>query len=174
MVSRMKLTNTIRDAFIRAALDDVPSVDYTEQIRRVAFRDLVGQLPAAVRKLWDDTDLRQYIKTAHGSYGGVSINYPADNESWNRSKPLTDKAAAIVEDLHAKSIAQDKTRSDLRDKLRSAAYACTTRKALVDLLPEFEQYLPADEAKAQKVNLPAVANILADFVNAGWPKGKAA
>ena len=169
----MKLTNTIREAFIRAAMDDVPAVDYTEQIRKVAYDDLVAQLPAAVRKVWDDNKLRCYINTTTGRYGGVSITYPADGDYWREAKPLTKEAAAMVSDLKAKSDAQDKTRSDLRDKVRSAACACTTRKALVNLLPEFEKYLPSDEAKAQKMNLPAVANIVADFVNAGWPKGKA-
>jgi hypothetical protein len=47
----------------------------------------------------------------------------------------------------------------------------STRKALVDLLPEFEKYLPADEAKAI-ASLPAVANVLSDFVKAGWPKNQ--
>lgn len=169
----MRLTNTIRDAFIRAAMNDVPAVDYTEQIRKVAHDDLVGQLPASVRKAWDDSKQRGYIKTTNGSYGGVSINYPADGDYWRNSKPLTENAAKQVAEFEAKAAAQRKTRNDLNDKLRAAAYACNTRKALVELLPEFEKYLPADEAKAQKVNLPAVANIVADFMNAGWPKGAA-
>ena len=61
---------------------------------------------------------------------------------------------------------------ELETKLMAAANSCTTRKALVELLPEFEKYLPADQAAACKT-LPAVANIMADFVKAGWPKDEA-
>ena len=41
------------------------------------------------------------------------------------------------------------------------------------MLPEFEKYLPADEQKALR-SVPVVANLVADFTKAGWPKDKAA
>jgi hypothetical protein len=66
---------------------------------------------------------------------------------------------------------QVEKRKELRSKLQATADAVTTRKALIDLLPEFEKYLPADEAKAV-ATLPAVANVLSDFVKAGWPKNQ--
>ena len=53
----------------------------------------------------------------------------------------------------------------------AAAMSCTTRKALANLLPEFEQYLPEDTPAAIR-SLPAIANIVADFSKAGWPKDK--
>lgn len=37
-------------------------------------------------------------------------------------------------------------------------------------MPEAEKYLPK-EAKSS-TNVPAVANVVADLVKAGWPKGK--
>lgn len=58
---------------------------------------------------------------------------------------------------------------NLQTRLKGVAYACTTRKQLEEALPEFSSYLPEEEAKAAK-NLPAVANVLSDFVKAGWPK----
>jgi hypothetical protein len=39
-------------------------------------------------------------------------------------------------------------------------------------LPEFEKYLPEDEAQAVRA-LPVVTNVVADFVKAGWPTKKA-
>lgn len=50
-----------------------------------------------------------------------------------------------------------------------AISACTTRKQAAEVLPEFEKYLPEDEPKALRT-LPALANVAADFVKAGWPK----
>jgi len=81
------------------------------------------------------------------------------------------EVAKLLEALKEKKEAQDKMHRDLEAKLMAAANSCTTRKALVDLLPEFEKYLPAGQAEACKT-LPAVANIMADFVKAGWPAGK--
>ena len=68
---------------------------------------------------------------------------------------------------------QEGIRASLKSQLKSAAHSVTTRKALAALLPEFEKYLPADEAAACKT-LPVVQNIVADFAKAGWPKGKKA
>lgn len=166
----MKLTNTIRDAFVRAAMQDVPSVDYTEQIREIAFKDLVDQLPPKVRAVWDDEKLRGYVKTRYSVYGNVSVTYPWDEDFYRNTRPLTAKAAKRVADLKTSDDAQSTVRKDLEKKLHATAYGCTTRKQLAELLPEFEKYLPADDVKAKAVMLPAVANIVSDFVKAGWPK----
>jgi hypothetical protein len=78
-----------------------------------------------------------------------------------------------VDELKIKRSLQEKARADLRSKLKSVAYSVSTRKALVAALPEFEKYLPADEAKAVRT-LPVVQNVVADFVKAGWPARKGA
>jgi hypothetical protein len=161
----MKLTNTIRDAFIRAAMNDVPSVDYAEQIRKIAYDDLVSQLPPAVAKVWNDPKLRDYIKTDYNSYGGVSVTHPSKERVY-KGPPLGAAAQAAVDELKAKNTEQGDKRKDLEYKLKAAAYGCTTRKQMVELLNEFEKYLPAYEAKAIKSNLPAVANLVADFTKA--------
>lgn len=163
----MKLTNTIRDAFIRAAMNDVPSVDYDEQIRAIAMADIVDQLPPKVRAIWNDASLRHWIKTDWNSYGGVSLTHP----SFDRLETtLRDEARQKVDELKAAADDQARQRNELKRKLKGCAYSVTTRKALVALLPEFEKYLPADEPAALRT-LPVVANVVADFVKAGWPKG---
>ena len=45
------------------------------------------------------------------------------------------------------------------------------RAAFVAKLPEFAHYLPAEDAPAGR-SLPVVANLVTDFVKAGWPKDK--
>lgn len=62
-------------------------------------------------------------------------------------------------------------RAKLESNLRATACSVTTREALVKLLPEFEKYLPAADAPQDRT-VPALANLVADFVAAGWPKGK--
>lgn len=163
----MRLTNVIRDAFIRAVMDDAPSVDYSERIRDAVTAKAVRKLPPQIRALWDDTKLRPFLKTqyVHVYYEGVVV--PACEHQCN-DEYENDKAIAALVDA---AKAARKTRGDLELCLRAAAYSCTTRKALADTLPEFEKYLPADETKALR-SLPVVASVVPAFVKAGWPKDK--
>ena len=164
----MKLTNTIRDAFVRAAMQDVPSTDFTEQIRAAVMADAVDQLPPKVRTIYKDKALSQYVRTdwvANRLPQSVSVPCSRDQKF-----KLSEKAAALVADLQARKNAQDEQHTALRDRLKAVAYSVSTRKALAEALPEFEKYLPADEAAALRT-VPVIANVVAEFVKAGWPKG---
>lgn len=170
----MKLNNMIRDAFVRSAMNDVPSkADNSEQIRKLVLDDMVSKLPAPVRSLWENKDHQHWLKTDFNSYGGVSVSYPCAQRynSWNKPK-LSLVVQAQVNLLEAEATKDKETRSALEAKIKAAAYGCKTRKQLVELLPEFEKYLPEDEGKATQANLPAVANLLSEFTKAGWPKNK--
>lgn len=168
----MKLTNYIRDAFVEAALADVPkSCDHTEEIRKIAHADLVAQLPAVIQKAWKDNATMEYVKRTTDRYGGVSVAYPATSEYSRVAAKLTAEAQKQVDKLAAEMKADEALRQDLRQKLKGAAYACNTTKQLRELLPEFDKYLPAEEEKTCRT-LPAVANIVADFTKAGWPAKK--
>lgn len=162
----MKLTKNLRDAFVRAAMADVPKVDYREQIQKVATAAAVAMLPPAVAAAYKL--FPEYIETRHVYAGSMYVYVPAA-ESPVFSGDIKQK----LDRLDALNDAQNETLSALQTKLTAAANSVTTRKALADLLPEFEKYLPADDRIAT-LNLPAVANIMADFVKAGWPKGQVA
>lgn len=169
----MKLTNTIRDAFVRSAMNDVPSVDYAEQIRAATLAAVLNVLPKAVQTMYKDEKTRLYLKHRYATLSGrVSVAVPWGDE-WGNDAHIR---AAIGKDdlanldaLGSAMKSQEETRRTLQDKLKGCAYSVTTRKALVNLLPEFEKYLPADEPAALRT-LPVVANVVADFVKAGWPK----
>ncbi len=60
----MKFTNTIRNAFVRSVMGDVPSVDYEEAIRSKAMVVALSMLPPAVAKLWDCQSLRTWCPTS--------------------------------------------------------------------------------------------------------------
>lgn len=166
----MKLTNTLRDAFIRAVMNDVPEIDYDDQIRTHLLEEAVAKLPTPLQDVWrKNSDLRPYFNTVYirrytGShYIGVHAPYAEEPDEPFDSQKL--------KELCAKAQTQHKLREDLRTRLRACAYGATTRAALAKMLPEFEKYLPADEAAACRT-LPAVANVVADFVRAGWPKNE--
>jgi hypothetical protein len=162
----MKLTNTIRDAFVRAAMDDVPSIDYSEKIRAEAVKAAVEMLPLRAKAAWNDKDSRPFVHSFYRSIGNTGVNLPGTGESKAVDK-VREACAALVE-AEGK---QNEQRAALKSRLRAVAYSVSTRKALADALPEFEKYLPADEAAALRT-VPVIANVVAEFVQAGWPKGK--
>lgn len=162
----MKLTKTIRDAFVRQVMDDVPSFDYDEQVRAAVMKLAVAELPPKIRAAWNDTDLRKYVATYYCYGGHVSVTVPGRR----RDDSSTFSEHPAVQEILALKAVQSEERKGLRDKLRGVAYSVTTHKALSDALPEFAKYLPPDEAAVNR-SLPVVANVVASFVKAGWPKG---
>lgn len=165
----MKLTNYIRDAFISSVMDDVPSVDYESQFRSAVFKAALEQMPAIVRKAW---------AAGHEDWFNKESVYPVRG-SWGTAIPCPDRSAFRLpadvmntcETLGRLGTEQANARSDLRQKLHAIAYSCTTRKALAEALPEFVKYLPAETETSR--NLPVIANVVTDFIKAGWPKEKA-
>lgn len=170
----MRLTQTIKEAFVRAAMDDVPMIDYDEQARQIATKAVEALTPVALQRAikaepviatWLD---KNYVHFPNG-LGSCCLACPTatieriykDPEVWG-----------LIKDLAEKAMAQRKARQELEQKLRTAAYGCTTRKQLEAALPEFVKYLPTEVTAT--VNLPAIANLVTDFLAAGWPKQKAA
>lgn len=164
----MKLTNTVRQAFIRAVMADVPCIDYAQMARNAVTADIVSKLPKKVAAVWADTSLRGWIKTDWNNYEGTTVTHPSPQGSLAELAPET---IAQLRDWKALDAAQRKQREELESKLVGCVHSVTTRKALVSLLPEFEKYLPADDPAALRT-LPVVANVVTDFVKAGWPKNK--
>jgi hypothetical protein len=170
----MKLTNYMRDAFIRRVMNDVPQIDYDERIRALTLKIALALAPPAVRKLWADPEQRRWLNTSSVFVGSRSVMIPTP-EAYDARETHKEavKADGALKDLCAVEASQAEQRKTLETKLRSVAYSVTTRKALADALPEFVKYLPPDEAAAIRT-LPVVANVVADFIKAGWPKDKVA
>ena len=158
----MRLTNFIRDAFVAAAMADVPKVDYVQQIRDLFNKLYKAELKTLGLEKADLSRLRSMTVFAAGAC--VAANGLTRTE-----------AVELTEDPRFTVLAENnKTQSEklsaLQTKLTGVANSVTTRKALIELLPEFEKYLPAEEAKTK--NLPAISNLVGDFVRAGWPKNQ--
>lgn len=161
----MRLTNTIRDAFVRAAMADVPTVDYQEQMKSLVLKEVEEKLPPEVKAVYKKEHLRPFLETY---YLTVSNQYYSVHGFRNAYTPSSDLLKK-VRDIEKKYDEQSERISDLRNKLQAVAYSVSTREALVKALPEFEKYLPENEEKACRT-LPVIANVVSDFVKAGWPK----
>ena len=163
----MKLTKTMREAFVRAAMQDVPSIDYVEKARVIVTKREQAFLKKAGLDSADPNRLI-YKSANFGPYG--------NSHSFAVRGLSPDEIRGIEADESIKAlIAQHKDQKEgldaLRTKLSGAIEACTTREQAAEALPEFEKYLPSDEPKALR-SLPALANVASDFVKAGWPKGQ--
>jgi hypothetical protein len=166
----MRLTNNIRDSFIRAVMHDLPSPENFEaQAHKIYIDDAIEQMPAQLRPLVLDQKLGEFFN--HRSVYSYNSPFSSVYVPTARGVDYTPTATAKkkVDELNAKAKEHMAMKSALEEKLRGVAYGCTTRKALAAALPEFEKYLPADEPAACR-SLPAVANLVADFTKAGWPK----
>lgn len=160
----MRLTNSIREAFVRSVMNDVPSVDYVSLMQKEA--NLIGRamMPPEVAAAYEKhpdwfepewTNIGRWC--GYGPFPHRNASFRAEHiQSMDRLKALKDE--------------QDQAHGRLRNQLQQAAASATTTKALAEMFPEFAKYLPAEETKSR--NLPAIANVVADFVKAGWPKNQ--
>lgn len=187
----MRLTNSIRDAFIRSVMDDLPKVkDYKPELERLIMEDAVVQLPQEVKEVWNKPGLKDFINRIHinpisvfkftkdlGSlrYSINSVAIPCKNNSSPHSyntlsyNPSFD-CRKRVKELLEEWVTENEKRDSAQKKLRAIAYGATTRKALVQALPEFEKYLPPEVSAAIDRSVPVISNVVSEFKELGWPK----
>lgn len=164
----MRLTDSLRRAFVAGVLGDLPVVPYTEQIAKLVQKAAIDDLPSTVRAIYDDPKTRDYVGIYHIWDHEFGLNhYVYQRKGW---RPKQGVLRQIVE-LRDKANAQQDQRNELAAKLRSLALSVTTTQALAALAPEFAKYVPKDPAKTKQV--PAVVtDVLAELKASGWPEGK--
>lgn len=162
----MRLTKQLREAFVRAVMTDVPDTtkDLRDQAQAEVYRAELSDLPpedAAVLMKY-----RPYFYTGSLYLSNRHMNVILAHRGVSGDDPRFAEAKKLMKQHDA---AQD-ARMELETKLEGVAAACSSVKALHKALPEFAKYIH-DDAPTSK-NLPALANVVSDFVKAGWPKGK--
>ena len=166
----MRLSTSMRQAFIRAVMDDVPFVDYDEQLRQLAQKTVDSYRPAAlVRALEIDPSIQDWLNRDYQFIHKYQQSFclVGSKQSLDRLNADPDFTQA-AQNLRKQQQAQNEQRSALETKLKASAQACQTRAQLAKALPEFEKYLPIESSNSKC--LPALANLMSDFMAAGWPK----
>lgn len=165
----MRLNKAHKEAFVRAVMDDLPYIDYNEQAQKLVTEYFAATCPpdvVAFNKKHPGLLKTQHIATPYGLsgvYTPLALESFYNTESahpalWKKLVPLAEAAKA-----------QRAKAEELRTKVRGLIEACSTRKQAAERMPEFEKYLPAEEA-APLENLP-VSSVVAELASAGWPKG---
>lgn len=171
----MKLTNYMRDAFVRAVMNDVPAGhNFEYEAQELVIENVKANTPAeitaAFKKHPEFFDTMTYVDMPM-RFSNFCTGLPMTS-ALLRPRDHDSELWIKLQELARQKHEQDGERVVLERKVRAAIYACSTRKQALERMPEFEKYLPADEAAATK-NVPAIANVVADLVKAGWPKGEA-
>jgi hypothetical protein len=157
----MKIDKYVRLSIVRAIMADVPKPDKVKR-RADLQAAIVKAMSPAVRKVFKESP--GALKT---SYFGDLIY---DNVSWSsRELVIGDVSEQTLNELAKPYRDEDEAISAAQNKLQGAIEGCTTRKALMTRLPEFEKYFPAETAPLSK-SVPALANVVADLSKLGWPK----
>lgn len=183
----MRLTKYHKEAIIAAIMQDPPKPprDLQAEYQAAVMADMIAvsakTLPALSVAL-KDKQLRPFLLTGYNSVqpSAVTIgNRSYYGRSVGLGSAVTYMGYAPSDDLNARSeeimvaaVEEMLNRDALESKVSGVVNSCSTRKALLDLVPEFEKYLPEEPTKGTM--LPALANLAADLVKAGWPAGKTA
>jgi hypothetical protein len=165
----MRLNQSIKQAFIKSVLSDVPTTDYSELIRQRADQVAAENMPPKVRAVWDDKTLREALHYDYVYVGRQGMKLPVMGNRQHMENIVN--ADANIRGYLAAAITQNDMLAGLRTKLEAVIGACSTTKQLAEALPECAKYLPPEPVKGSQ--LPAIANLVADLMKAGWPKGKA-
>src|SRR3546814_1087527 len=68
----MRLTKLHREAFVRAAINDVPTIDYRAQAQKLVQDFQLRRMPKEVRAVYDKAELRGFLR--HNSYAATFGN----------------------------------------------------------------------------------------------------
>lgn len=165
----MRLTKSDKQAFVDSVMNDVPSVDYNEQARKLCIEWATNRLPQKVREVVQELPgwiENKYMQTPSGL---DSVYVPALSSIHNTASAHPDIYEKLVA-LAELNSAQRKARQELRSKVEGSIETCTTLKQAKERFPEFVKYLPTERDGSFTANLPAIANLVSDLTAAGWPK----
>ncbi len=171
----MRLNNSIKNAFIKAVLDDTGFVDYATQFNDRLKKYFYDIAPDEVKKVYDNPKTQKYI-----GHNSVSVSYGNDYLGWFSSVlvphdyNLTDlDILAELAFIKKQEREQNDKRRALEIKLQGVIDSFTTVKLAREAMPEFAKYLPEIDGNRCKT-LPAIAGLVADLQNVGWKPAKTA
>lgn len=173
----MRLTNAMRDVFVRAVILDVPQVDYGELIRARVLEMVKGHYPPLVSQAakqhpdWlhrTNIYVEREVKGRRTTVVGVSFIFSTDGEAYRafRAEVNNDPEVGKLCDSH---LTQAEIRNTLQSELTALAQGCGTREQLLKAAPTFAAYLPDPEVKASAL-LPVTTDLVRRLKKQGWPK----
>lgn len=166
----MRLNRYHKQAFVDAVIQDVPTVDYDEQAQKLVRDAYFQEMPPEVKLIYENREMRDWLAINH-VYMPRNLNCFYTYHRGPSSVPPRKIEEQLEELAQLKHDQKDKMRA-LRQKLDDLINSVSTRKQALELMPEFEKYLPKETDGTGVTNLPAIHNTVAELVRMGWPKGE--
>ncbi len=166
----MKLNKQDKEIIIKRIMDDVPSVNYTDQVHKLVRDHFKAQIPPAIKKILADPKLAQHVEKSQVWIEGFSNSYVDGGFTVGSYAYPSDEVKEEIAEIKKLDTAQSGERKSIKQKLESAFAGLNTRKQALECFPEFEKYLP--DADAGIRNLPITTDVIPALVAANWPKGK--
>jgi hypothetical protein len=155
----MKLSKYTKEAIVRAIFADLPKIDKSKRKTEIQA-NIVKLMSAECQVVYNRTP--RALKT---KYLGDVISHDGYHA---REVFIGDADEKKIDQLCEVYVTEDEAREKARRQLSAAVMGYTTLNALKKAFPEFEKYLPTEDAPTK--NLPALANVVADLSKLGWPK----
>lgn len=163
----MRLNKADKQTIINAIVDDIPTIDYKEQMRVKIQKAAYEAFPAEVKAIHDNHELKPYLAEGYVFIGrGYGSVYQANKEF--------KLEGALCEEIYAMCDKSDEQAAQLRsvrNQLQGVFDTVRTYEQAKAKLPEFEKYISMVEKSnghvAPTENLP-VANILSQMMQLGW------
>lgn len=152
----MKLTTYHKKAIVRSIMADLPDMKMDERNKR-AQKLVAAAMSPEVKRLYNKHPTAVATQWVTSSLFAITTN---NLRAGNLTQSEVEKALAPMK-------AEADAYRALKERVEAAVAACSTRKAFIDRYPEFSKYAPG-ELGGFTPNLPAVANLVADLVKAGW------
>jgi hypothetical protein len=146
-------------------MDDVPQIDYREEIRIKLQTLAIKAMPDELRplyKIYPDHFQHYFFYSGHG-LGSVKVVGPDSEEKKLRSDTGYIELCEATEKQRERMAA-------LKGKVYGLIHSVQTAEALDKIAPEFSKYIATARDNPIDRSVPAVANVVADLVKAGWPK----
>lgn len=154
----MRLTNHLRDCFVRAVSNDIPKpVEPTYDDIQLALYDMFSE---SIKTVYNNEDDRKDLNTSRVCIDGGRGEYLVTGRWDYKELPVY----IAYRDACQK-------RSDVISKLRGVARGCNTLKQLQEALPDLPDLVKymTDDYKKPTPGLPVVSNLYDDLKALGLP-----
>jgi hypothetical protein len=191
----MNLNKDHKSIIVRKIMADIPVIDYSAQAQALLQAKAIERMPAEVRAIYDNPDLRGWLQSRHVSleghlhtcnmfwqrtsnvaeYGGHSMYaYRVHNNIGEEDRKLVVDVKSQLDELARAAEAQWRARCSMEDKLKTVLAGIRTLKQAKTLLePELHKYLPEEPPKNRKpaqASTALVPYVVAGLREMGWPK----
>jgi hypothetical protein len=183
----MRITQSFRDGIHRAALKNLPQVNYLKQLHELVQSVLVENAPEICQAVYADPEAQRYLERHHVylkngnryltlhylSLSTRSLDVRLDDASFAHYKEGTIEykiADALRKSgLFQKYLEQESLYASVSERLKQNLKQATTYKSLFSVLePELHQFIPPAPATQPKSQLPTLfAPVVSDMERLG-------